>query len=231
MSYMDNKQNKNLGFTLAEVLITLGIIGVVAAMTIPILITEHQKRTTVTKLQRAISVINQAYKLSFDDVGEPTNAFDIKSEEYFKTYWAPYIKVLTYCKTPQNCGYTSNFPFTHTNGNKSSTGLISETMRTTFYTADGFLYIIFVGGGTSEPGINAALDWVWVDINGGTKPNQFGKDVFFLQRLSDGQGVQPYGQKSSNSSINQNCSKNGSGQYCAEKIKRAGWKIEKDYPW
>ena len=36
-------------FTLAEILITLGIIGVVAAMTIPTLITNYQKKQTVTK--------------------------------------------------------------------------------------------------------------------------------------------------------------------------------------
>ena len=39
----DSLPNKvKFGFTLAEVLITLGIIGVVAAMTIPVLITTHQ---------------------------------------------------------------------------------------------------------------------------------------------------------------------------------------------
>lgn len=41
---------KKLGFTLAEVLITLGVIGVVSAITIPTLITNHQKRQTVVKL-------------------------------------------------------------------------------------------------------------------------------------------------------------------------------------
>lgn len=58
------------GFTLAEVLITLGIIGVVAAMTIPNLITAHQKKVTVTKLQRAISILNQAYRLSYEENGD-----------------------------------------------------------------------------------------------------------------------------------------------------------------
>nr|QGT49798.1 hypothetical protein Melaina855_1850 [uncultured Candidatus Melainabacteria bacterium] len=230
MIFNDNKQNKT-AFTLAEVLITLGIIGVVAALTIPGLITEHQKRATVTKLQRAISVINQAYRMSFDDVGEPISAYEIKSDEYFKTYWAPYIKALTYCSKPQDCGYNSNGPFSHPNGQKSPTALISETMRTTFYTADGFLYIIFVGGGTSKPGETQALNWVWVDINGGTKPNEFGKDVFFFIRQTDGKGVQPYGQSLTDAKINADCSKTGTGQYCAEKIRRNGWKISKDYPW
>ena len=61
-----------VGFTLAEVLITLGIIGIVATLTIPSLINNYQKKQTVTKLQKAISVLNQAYKLAYDDVGEPT---------------------------------------------------------------------------------------------------------------------------------------------------------------
>lgn len=52
------------GFTLAEVLITLGIIGVVAAITIPNLMTHFQQEQTVTKLKKAYSVINQAYKSS-----------------------------------------------------------------------------------------------------------------------------------------------------------------------
>lgn len=235
MVFFDNRLTHSIffkaGFTLAEVLITLGIIGVVAAMTIPNLITEHQKRTTVTKLQRAISVINQAYKMSFDDVGEPSSAYEIRAEEYFNTYWAPYIKALTYCTKPKDCGYNSDIPFTYSNGAKCPTALIAESLRTTFYTADGFLYIIFVGGGTATPGETASLDWVWVDINGGSKPNRFGRDVFFLQRLPDGQGVQPYGRKSSDNAINNNCKNNNSGQYCAEKIRRAGWKIDNSYPW
>ena len=47
------------GFTLAEVLITLGIIGVVAAMTIPMLIINYQKRLTLTRLKKTYSQLNQ----------------------------------------------------------------------------------------------------------------------------------------------------------------------------
>ena len=50
--------NKRFGFTLAEVLITLGIIGVVAAMTIPNLITSAQKNATVTGLREAHSIFD-----------------------------------------------------------------------------------------------------------------------------------------------------------------------------
>lgn len=43
-------------------------------MTIPNLITAHQKKVTATKLQKAISTLKQAYRLSFEDAGEPENA-------------------------------------------------------------------------------------------------------------------------------------------------------------
>lgn len=51
---------KHFGFTLAEVLITLGIIGIVATLTIPALITNYQKKQTAVKLSKFYSIMNQA---------------------------------------------------------------------------------------------------------------------------------------------------------------------------
>ena len=48
------------GFTLAEVLITLGIIGVVAAMTMPTLINSTQGAQYKTAYKKALSVLSQA---------------------------------------------------------------------------------------------------------------------------------------------------------------------------
>jgi len=47
------KKGNKKGFTLAEVLITLGIIGVVASLTIPTLMANYQKVQYVTGLKRA----------------------------------------------------------------------------------------------------------------------------------------------------------------------------------
>lgn len=47
-------QAARLGFTLAEVLITLGIIGVVAALTLPALIQNYQKKATATSVKKLI---------------------------------------------------------------------------------------------------------------------------------------------------------------------------------
>ena len=57
-------------FTLAEVLITLGIIGVVAALTMPSLIANHNKRVVETRLQKFYSSMNQAIKMAELDYGE-----------------------------------------------------------------------------------------------------------------------------------------------------------------
>ena len=220
-------------FTLAEVLITLGIIGIVAAMTIPNLIANYQKNVTVTQLQKAISVLNQAYKSSFDDNGEPASAYALGSEQYFHEYWEPYIKIHTYCTDYQICGYKSQFPFVTPSKSPVAWSVVLPTARATFYTMDGFLYQISTGAGYHADGTIAEdrEKVVLVDINGSRKPNRMGHDVFVLQRIPDGGGVQPYGNKSDNESVDNSCSVAGSGWTCAEKIRRAGWKIEKDYPW
>ncbi len=50
------------GFTLAEVLITVGIIGVVSAITIPMLVTNYQKRLTITRLKKSVLPLKSSYK-------------------------------------------------------------------------------------------------------------------------------------------------------------------------
>ena len=227
---------KKVAFTLAEVLITLGIIGIVAAMTIPTLITAHQKKQTVVKLQRAISVLNQAYKLSFDDVGEPSaqEAYDMGSEAYFKKYWAPYIKVLNYCSKANACGYSKNYFDTLNYTNKPLIVVTEWGAGTSFLTADGFFYTIRTSGGN----LASPSREIFVDINGAKAPNMIGKDVFVLERKEDGEkgGVLiPYGSELNAQRIKQLCSSDSqekaNGYTCAEKIKRAGWEIDKSYPW
>ena len=62
--------NKNFAFTLAEVLITLGIIGVVSAITLPTVVQNYQKQATVAKLKKAYTTINQAILLSIAENGD-----------------------------------------------------------------------------------------------------------------------------------------------------------------
>ena len=63
--------NKRFAFTLAEVLITLGIIGVVAAMTLPSLIQDYKEKQTVSHLLKAYALMDQSYRLMLSEYGNP----------------------------------------------------------------------------------------------------------------------------------------------------------------
>ena len=62
-------KNRKNGFTLAEVLITLVIIGVIAALTIPNLMQKYQEQTTVKKVQKFYSTLSNAYSLAVKENG------------------------------------------------------------------------------------------------------------------------------------------------------------------
>ena len=63
------RNDKRSAFTLAEVLITLAIIGVVAAMTIPTLISKHQERQIVSHLTKAYATVSNAFKMAETEHG------------------------------------------------------------------------------------------------------------------------------------------------------------------
>ncbi len=229
---------EKFAFTLTEVLITLGIIGIVAAMTIPNLITNYQKKQTVTKLQKAISVLNQAYKLSYDENGDlsPEEQAALGASEYFKKYWEPYIKVNQFCESAQDCGYASNPPMYMINGQLTDWGWGSNSTRTLFSTMDGFVYFIISSYWKTLDQVQVSNPVVFVDLNGDGKPNRLGRDIFELILVSDGKGVQPYGTNLSNDDVDKYCSYEASiydsdTVTCVEKIKRAGWIIDSSYPW
>ena len=61
---------KRFGFTLAEVLITLGVIGVVAALTIPQLVGTYKRKVVEARLSKFYSVMNQAIARSIEEHGD-----------------------------------------------------------------------------------------------------------------------------------------------------------------
>ena len=99
-THVDTWDNvRKSAFTLAEVLITLAIIGVVAAMTIPTLVQDYKKKVVETKLQKIYSLMNQVILMSEVDNGSKENwptdcdtEDNITCEEYYQKYILPYIK-------------------------------------------------------------------------------------------------------------------------------------------
>ncbi len=90
---------RKIAFTLAEVLITLGIIGIVAAMTLPTLIQNYKNHVVETRLQKFYSTINQAVKMAEVEYGDKKIWYEdisgaLQQKEWFNKYLAPYIKIV-----------------------------------------------------------------------------------------------------------------------------------------
>lgn len=221
---MQQKRQKNIAFTLAEVLITLGIIGTVAALTIPTLMNNKAKQETVAKLQKEYTVLSQAVKLSENDNG-PNSTWDwgdgtgtFTPRQSFDNYWAPYIKIVKYCSTNADCGYLStNIKWLdHTN----LFTMISSS-KTTASLSDGTVIAVDYGNHS-----------IYVDINAGSSPNIKGKDIFrFI--VDSNKGLMPYDYNVYYPTINYYCNpaNEWSGDTCAAKIMIDGWQIKDDYPW
>ena len=104
-------QHNRDGFTLAEVLITLGIIGVVAAMTMPTLISNHRKSTISAKLKKFYTVMSQAVILAEAEQGASPSLWDSFSSSYngeemeawFNKYLKSHLNVLSVI--PKSGGY------------------------------------------------------------------------------------------------------------------------------
>ena len=108
---------KKRAFTLAEILITLGIIGIVAALTLPALISNYRKNVAETRLKHFYSTINQAIKSAEADYGDVTQwdhyTQDFKYDDYkawLDKYLLPYIKTtkVENCMHEYACLYFPN---------------------------------------------------------------------------------------------------------------------------
>lgn len=232
-------------FTMAEVLITLGILGVVITMTLPALIGHYQKKVTVEKLKTIYSKLSEVIKISETDNGV-VNSWDytLSSDEFVKIYLAPYIKNFK----------INNSVWNFRSLNKATWGGEDGSLNTTEYAKFSLANGTLVAVRTSAMD-NGTSIIIYADTNGLTGPNVIGHDIF---RMSI---TKTYGftlgadrsdenlQWSQNSETNKNrsyllsadygtCNLNATDQFgysagdgCSLLIILDGWKISDDYPW
>ena len=178
--------SKKSAFTLAEVLITLAIIGVVAAMTIPTLISDYKEKATITKVKTFYSLLSQTIALSEVDNG-PTATWTFSDVNEFANYITPYLKITRDCG--QDSGCISSDVYKRLNGED----------HTSYDTSNRYYKILLTNGMSvwfrikDDPTNNDGEDLVgtfWLDINGKNAPNQIGVDTFTFTALKD-KGVVP----------------------------------------
>lgn len=222
-------------FTLAEVLITLGIIGVVASMTIPDLVLKYQKKQTAIAVKKAYSDFTQALKLSEVEHG------DMK-------YWNFTGRSLSY---EENLAFCQEYIEPYFKGLK----FVSKAFED-----DQWDHL-----GISAPSVNYALNngtvfsilakgaiiYVLIDVNGYKKPNKMGNDVFYfntrtgslmpsgwLENLTREMILSGYTSEEDGlrfsckkSKINEDDDFTDERHACTSLLMLDGWEFKDDYPW
>ena len=195
-----NDMRKKAAFTLAEVLITLGIIGVVAAMTLPTLISNYQKRVYVTQLKKSVSVLSQGFTtmMGHDGVTElkDTHAFSGMGGGVCNSSNGDEYNILTNNCSSIREGLQNVFsgiqfvPCDETQIKELNGSKHSETKSgTCIEFPDGSE--IFSLGFQKNP-INHThptggfISEIYIDINGSKNPNTWGRDVFWLVIANNG---------------------------------------------
>lgn len=163
---------KSAAFTLAEVLITLGIIGVVAAMTLPTVKTKIDERANISNLKKFYSEFSNATNLLVFDYGEPASwgLYDNNAESSAAVlkYYKERLNMSKVC----NEGDTSCFAFpVHT---YSGVAKITEAE----YSSWQLKSFVLNNGVTCFFDVNNGNFSVFFDVNGQKKPNRLGVDVF-----------------------------------------------------
>lgn len=172
---------KKFGFTLAEVLITLGIIGVVAALTIPGLITTYKAHRLHTQFLKSYSVIQQAFKQMGED-GVSIDPSTYSNRTFYQTFMK-YFDGATDCDFDgKKCPDLAGRGYVSFDGKDKSVSL-NENKKWSifddgqFLLKDGTLIII--------ENMGSQL-WVHVDLNGyKNPPNRLGYDLFTFDFLDE----------------------------------------------
>ena len=237
--------SKHAAFTLAEVLITLGIIGVVAAMTIPTLVANYKKKVVETRLVKVYSTFNQAIKMSEAEHGplttwdaiEETIEYDDENQSYIITesnivdwydkYIAPYIKT---AKVDKN-------------------NTTSKDKKIKVWMPDGSLVLISGNSWLVYPNANDYSESEFGEDTGLTDRDKNGCGTkyftfYFNPRTTSnkeyhyGKGLEPYlnyWDGTLEMLLNDNslgCKEEVTNEraYCTQLIRMNNWKIPDDYP-
>ena len=245
-SYRLNVFKHKAAFTLAEVIITLAIIGIIAAVTLPSLIQSYKKKVASVRVKKAYSTLTQAIKLSEIENG-PVSQWNIALSSdgtentglVVEKYIRPYINNLQFCDN-------------NSDDDTQKCGAFLSVKGKGYLLPDGTT-ISFVAGGDSysvDPLGNNFILTVIIDINAGQKPNKLGYDAFYFQLNKDGFGPWGFNQKEHFSrddiltgytnaeNLFISCRKSGIDENddfyrhgCTLLLMLDNWEFKEDYPW
>lgn len=219
--YVYNKSKKiplSKGFTLAEVLITLAIIGIVASLTIPSLISKTGDQETTVKVKKLYSSLSSATDMiNKDCYGSILNCLsnpnagdnDATTRNEIVALYKNTMNITKDCGVDSGC--FADGMYKELQGNNfyelNNNGLINKFILN----SNASIYIDWQAGGVGP-------EWgkitILADINGTKGPNTIGKDCFIFIYNPTTNKIEPYGVNEGASS----CQATLQGYSCAKEI-------------
>lgn len=204
-----NGSASRIGFTLAEVLIVITIIGVIASLTIPDLIQNTQTQQWKAAYKKNFAMLSQAtLQIKEDNGGSMVNAFEAIPFDGWSDFdklpatYEKYMHVIKTCRKWSTVGQCVPSFWSYLNGNPAVGTGITQTDFLNITggfagallndgTSLGFSYLS--GACTSTSWItNNICGYIMIDINGFKNPNVWGKDIYGVYILKNG-NLKPFG--------------------------------------
>ncbi len=234
--------NKKFAFTLTEMLITLSIIGVVSAMTVPTLMNKYQKEAQAVQIRKASLEFANAVDLYLTEKGKTTLAgTDIADNlsDFIESYF----------KITKTCGEDDTSCFASSYRSIDNTKTSSVNCSGDYYTlansasicVNAYKPLDISSGSIQVIKANAARPYLKIvmDTNGAEKPNIGGRDIFtfYITKKGELTGTEPYSMEFVHSNpcacevgkdcvcedVDPECKNSPLGDYCFDLLANNNW--------
>lgn len=229
-------------FTLSELLVALGVVGVISALTVPSLINNYQRQSYVTQLHKVYGTVMSALvQYTEDQRGEDLMETDLLSSSmnansakaFVKPFLKNYFKITEECENATTPCFAEKY--TNINGNSSAALPLGSYYCATLASGASLCMTTLKKEGVA--GYKGAWGRIAIDINGQKPPNIGGRDMFSMiyyhDGTIDGESVNPENKAKNNFNIRtqrntnftKDCLKSTNGYGCFDSILNNNWKM------
>ena len=220
------------GFTMAEVLITLAVIGIVASMTLPALINKIHLTQYIAQLKSDYSILAQAHSQIIADYDTfqsgimhcESQPAGLMRNNCFRDVFATKIKSIRTCEEPYILNDVKSSCFADFNkvkllNGQSATSNYLNYNASTMLLPNGSALLFFLDDASCDFDWGGQFNykrcgWITLDVNGAKNPNKFGIDIYVLYVMNE--AVRPLAYEyMAESNKNGDCTPQSNGYSCS----------------